>query len=222
MCASGLKKATLGKGWIFFLGTEIFPLYCISRRLQLQFILPAEHQRLVKYPLLLENLAKQTEAAANEDGRQEDEASLEEVKVIRRCVDRTREILESIDRRVHEAQNIQKLVEIQRNLDTSGLEKLPDSQICQEYRVSRRDKMYVRGSICTLSWKKSPFLPLPPWVISLLHTRPPTHEFAKFCLQGHIRSQIEVEKLSIGMPGLARPSPSLWVSYDSFVCEPVE
>lgn len=153
MCASGLKKATLGKGWIFFLGTEIFPLYCISRRLQLQFILPAEHQRLVKYPLLLENLAKQTEAAANEDGRQEDEASLEEVKVIRRCVDRTREILESIDRRVHEAQNIQKLVEIQRNLDTSGLEKLPDSQICQEYRVSRRDKMY---EVFVLSRGKNP------------------------------------------------------------------
>merc|ERR1719310_1767758 len=31
------------------------------RRLQLQSILPCEHQRLVKYPLLLEQIAKHTE-----------------------------------------------------------------------------------------------------------------------------------------------------------------
>ena len=31
------------------------------RRLQLQAMLPAEHQRLVKYPLMLEQLAKQCE-----------------------------------------------------------------------------------------------------------------------------------------------------------------
>ena len=33
-----------------------------------------------------------------------------------------------------EAQNIQRLAEIQRNLDTSGLEKNPDNPICTEYR----------------------------------------------------------------------------------------
>jgi hypothetical protein len=47
---------------------------------------------------------------------------------------RSREILESIDKQVAEAQNIQKLLEIQRNLDTSGLDKMSDSQICMEYR----------------------------------------------------------------------------------------
>jgi hypothetical protein len=51
-------------------------------------------------------------------------------------VDRTREILESIDRQVAEAQNVQRLSEIQKNLDTSGLEKMGDSQICAEYRVN--------------------------------------------------------------------------------------
>ena len=54
---------------------------------------------------------------------------------MKRCVDRTREILESIDRQVAEAQNIQRLAEIQRFLDTTGLEKMPDSAICAEYRV---------------------------------------------------------------------------------------
>ncbi len=116
---------------------------------QLHAILPAEHQRLVKYPLLLEQLAKQTKqhssSSANasnanedstEDGDQGVESSSSELSTVRRCVDRTRSILESIDRRVAEAQNAQRLEEIQRNLDTSGLEKMPDSNVCQEYRVS--------------------------------------------------------------------------------------
>ena len=91
-----------------------------------------EHQRLVKYPLLLEQLAKQCD---KED---------EEFAKVRRCVDRSREILESIDKQVAEAQNIQRLAEIQRNLDTSGLEKMPDSPICAEYRVRFLFFKYVR------------------------------------------------------------------------------
>ncbi len=111
------------------------------RRLQLHAILPAEHQRLVKYPLLLEQLAKQTKdtaASANSvpDGDADESVATSELSVVRRCQERTREILECIDRRVAEAQNVQRLAEIQRNLDTSGLEKMPDSTICQEYRVS--------------------------------------------------------------------------------------
>ena len=94
------------------------------RRLEVQSLLPLEHQRLVKYPLLLENLAKQCDKDS------------EEYAQVRRCVDRSREILESIDRQVAEAQNKQRLEEIQRNLDTSQLEKWPDSPICAEYRVN--------------------------------------------------------------------------------------
>ena len=101
------------------------------RRLQLQSILPCEHQRLVKYPLLLEQLAKQcTKKQSTEDLSTDSEAS-----VVLSCVDRTRDILESIDKQVAEAQNIQRLAEIQGNLDTSGLDKVPESSICQEYRV---------------------------------------------------------------------------------------
>ena len=48
---------------------------------------------------------------------------------------RSREILDTIDKLVAMAQNSQKLVDIQRNLDTSGLEKMGvDDPICKEYR----------------------------------------------------------------------------------------
>ena len=94
------------------------------RRLGLEALLPVEHQRLVKYPLLLDQLAKQCDKES------------EEFAKVRRCVDRSREILDSIDKQVAEAQNIQRLAEIQRNLDASGLEKMPESPITNEYRVS--------------------------------------------------------------------------------------
>ena len=80
----------------------------------------------MKYPLLLEQLLKQCDK----------ESDAEEYNIVKRCVDRTREILESIDRQVAEAQNIQSLAEIQKCLDTTGLEKMSDSPICAEYRVS--------------------------------------------------------------------------------------
>ena len=48
---------------------------------------------------------------------------------------RTREILDSIDKEVAEAQNKRKLEELQRNLDTSGLEKLgQENQVFIDYR----------------------------------------------------------------------------------------
>ena len=48
---------------------------------------------------------------------------------------RTREILDNIDKLVAMAQNSQKLVDIQRNLDTAGLEKMGlEDPICREYR----------------------------------------------------------------------------------------
>lgn len=100
-------------------------------------MLPVEHQRLVKYPLLItallkETLGKHAEETTNEGDLEEGETDGE---YYRKCFKRTKEILESIDRRVAEAMNLQRMHEIQRNLDTSGLEKMPDSPICAEYRV---------------------------------------------------------------------------------------
>ena len=157
------------------------------RRLQLQAILPAEHQRLVKYPLMLETLAKQCEKGKPAKGKKQDDASSSkdststhpnergdgsgddvptdrasksstatsatdvpkspstedrdnsafvESTFVKKYVERTREIVDTIDKQVAEAQNIQRLAEIQQNLDLSGLEKFPDSPISIEYRVS--------------------------------------------------------------------------------------
>ena len=82
------------------------------RRLQLQSLLPCVHTRLVKYPLLLERVL-----AATPRHQPEWEA-------VRAATERTKEILESIDRLVAQQQNLQKLAEMQAGLDTNGLDKL--------------------------------------------------------------------------------------------------
>ena len=95
------------------------------RRLQLQSILPVEHQRLVKYPLLLTQIKKHCDEDEDRD----------EYDQVTEATSRTKEILDSIDKQVAEAQNKQKMEEIQRCLDTQGLEKLgPDTPVCVEYR----------------------------------------------------------------------------------------
>lgn len=96
------------------------------RRLQLQALLPMEHQRLVKYPLLVSQLLKRSSEICDKT----------ELDILQNCQERTRVILDNIDRRVAQAQNIHKMAEIQKNLDTTGLEKFPDSSICKEFRVS--------------------------------------------------------------------------------------
>ena len=93
------------------------------RRLKLEDMLAWEHQRLVKYPLLLKEISKHME---------ERDAEYELIKEVEA---RTKEILENIDKQVAEAQNIRKLEEIQQHLDTSGLEKLgPENRVCVDYR----------------------------------------------------------------------------------------
>ena len=93
------------------------------RRLQLQSMLAWEHHRLVKYPLLLQQIMKYTA----EDSP--------EMDIVKEVLARTKEILNSIDKEVAEAQNKRNLEELQRSLDTSGLEKMgPDNPVFMEYR----------------------------------------------------------------------------------------
>jgi hypothetical protein len=97
------------------------------RRLQLQSILPMEHQRLVKYPLLLEQISKHYVEGQVDTG---------ELELVKEATARTKEILDNIDKQVAEAQNKRKLEDVQRNLDTSGLEKMgPDNPVNIEYRT---------------------------------------------------------------------------------------
>nr|XP_055066059.1 rho guanine nucleotide exchange factor 1b isoform X2 [Misgurnus anguillicaudatus] len=107
------------------------------RRLQLKDIIPIEMQRLTKYPLLLENIAKNTE----------DE---EEKSNITQAAECCRRILNHVNEEVKLMENMLILKEYQRRLDTSGLK--PSNDLYTEYKnidLSTR-KMLFEGP---LTWR---------------------------------------------------------------------
>ena len=84
--------------------------------------------RLTKYPLLFENLAKYTE----ED--------TEELVSVLRAVERSKEILNHVNQAVREAEDYQRLADIQRRLEKSGFDKLDhpmagECKVCGSYLV---------------------------------------------------------------------------------------
>ncbi|XP_045595690.2 rho guanine nucleotide exchange factor 12 isoform X4 [Procambarus clarkii] len=83
------------------------------RRLQLKDMLPAIFQRLSKYPLFMESLLAYTDSTVQP----------EEYDQISRALERAREILAFVNTAVQEAENSQRLTEIQRKLDQSSLTK---------------------------------------------------------------------------------------------------
>ena len=94
----------------------------VCRRLQLKDIIPTAMQRLTKYPLLLESLAKYTQPRS------------EEMTLVRKCLERSREILNKVNQAIKEAENYNRLVDIQRRLDKSAFEK-SDHAIANELKV---------------------------------------------------------------------------------------
>uniref|UniRef100_A0A1A7WW15 Rho guanine nucleotide exchange factor (GEF) 12b n=2 Tax=Iconisemion striatum TaxID=60296 RepID=A0A1A7WW15_9TELE len=110
----------------------------MCRRLQLKDIIPVEMQRVTKYPLLLENIAKYTE-----DGEEK-----EKVKKAGKCC---KNILNHVNQAVKEAENKQRLEEHQRRLDVSSL-KQSENPVILELRnldLTKR-KMVHEGP---LFWK---------------------------------------------------------------------
>jgi hypothetical protein len=81
--------------------------------------------RLTKYPLLFENLAKYTE----ED--------TEELISVLRAVERSKEILNHVNQAVREAEDIQRLSDIQKRLDKSGFEKV-EHPMASEFKVCEK------------------------------------------------------------------------------------
>uniref|UniRef100_H3CRZ0 Rho guanine nucleotide exchange factor (GEF) 1 n=1 Tax=Tetraodon nigroviridis TaxID=99883 RepID=H3CRZ0_TETNG len=107
------------------------------RRLQLKDIIPIEMQRLTKYPLLLENIAKNTE----------DPAEKERIQQSAECC---RKILNHVNEEVKVMENLLSLKEYQRKLDTSGLK--PSIELYTEYKnldLTQR-KMLYEGPV---TWK---------------------------------------------------------------------
>ncbi|XP_034029897.1 rho guanine nucleotide exchange factor 1b isoform X2 [Thalassophryne amazonica] len=107
------------------------------RRLQLKDIIPIEMQRLTKYPLLLENIAKNTENAAEKER-------------IQQSAECCRKILNHVNEEVKVMENLLTLKDYQRRLDTSGLR--PSNELYTEYRNIdlTQKKMLYEGP---LTWR---------------------------------------------------------------------
>ncbi|XP_030076219.1 rho guanine nucleotide exchange factor 12 isoform X2 [Microcaecilia unicolor] len=110
----------------------------LCRRLQLKDIIPTEMQRLTKYPLLLDNIAKYSDRP-------------EEKEKVKKAADCCRQILNYVNHAVKEAENKQRLEDYQRRLDFSYLKQAEDPML-DEFRnldLTKR-KMIHEGP---LTWK---------------------------------------------------------------------
>ncbi|XP_067293909.1 rho guanine nucleotide exchange factor 12 isoform X3 [Pseudorasbora parva] len=108
------------------------------RRLQLKDIIPVETQRLTKYPLLLENIAKCTEDPEERDK-------------VKRAGECCRKILTHVNQEVKEAENKQRLEDYQRRLDLSSLKQSENPMIAEFKNLDlTKRKMVHEGP---LFWK---------------------------------------------------------------------
>ncbi|XP_022252947.1 uncharacterized protein LOC106468289 isoform X2 [Limulus polyphemus] len=92
----------------------------LCRRLQLKDIIAAGFQRLTKYPLLLENIAKYTPQNSEEHRR------------LLQAVQCSKQILAHVNQAVKESENEHRLGELQKKMDRSAFEKV-EAPIVQAY-----------------------------------------------------------------------------------------
>ncbi|KPP76217.1 rho guanine nucleotide exchange factor 12-like [Scleropages formosus] len=110
----------------------------LCRRLQLKDIIPVEMQRLTKYPLLLESIAKYTDDA-------------EEKEKVKRAGECCRKILNYVNQAVKESENKQRLEDYQRRLDLSSLKQSENTLIAEFKNLDLTKKKMVHEG--PLSWK---------------------------------------------------------------------
>ncbi|XP_077313498.1 rho guanine nucleotide exchange factor 12 isoform X4 [Lithobates pipiens] len=110
----------------------------LCRRLQLKDIIPTEMQRLTKYPLLLDNIAKYSDQP-------------EEKRKVKKAAEHCRTILNHVNQAVQEAENKQRLEDYQRRLDLSYLKpgEYPMIDELRNLDLTKR-KMFHEGP---LAWK---------------------------------------------------------------------
>ncbi|KAF3422016.1 hypothetical protein E2986_12046 [Frieseomelitta varia] len=114
----------------------------LCRRLQLKDHILTGMLRLTKYPLLFENLAKYTP-----DSNEKERAA------VLRSLDRSKEILSCVNQAVREAEDYQRLAEIQRTIDRSAFDKF-DHPTVQEFKnldITKR-KLIYEGP---LQWRRT-------------------------------------------------------------------
>ena len=112
----------------------------LCRRLQLKDILPTAMQRLTKYPLLLDSLAKCTEPQS------------EEMASVGRSLELSREILNKVNQAIKDADNYKRLAKIERRLDKSALEKVghPIADELKNFELTKH-RLVHEGP---LTWRK--------------------------------------------------------------------
>ncbi|XP_062341033.1 rho guanine nucleotide exchange factor 12 isoform X2 [Osmerus eperlanus] len=110
----------------------------LCRRLQLKDIIPVEMQRLTKYPLLLESIAKYTD-------------DTEERDKVKRAGECCRKILNYVNQAVKEAENKLRLEDYQRRLDLSSLKQSENPMISEFKNLDLTKKKMVHEG--PLSWK---------------------------------------------------------------------
>ncbi|KAM4628088.1 rho guanine nucleotide exchange factor 12 isoform 2-T2 [Polymixia lowei] len=110
----------------------------LCRRLQLKDIIPVEMQRLTKYPLLLDNIAKCTDNVVEKD----------KVKQAGECC---RKILNHVNQAVKESEDKQKLEDYQRRLDLSSLKQTDNPMILEFKNLDLTKRTMVHEG--PLSWK---------------------------------------------------------------------
>ncbi|NXX13061.1 ARHGB factor, partial [Podargus strigoides] len=93
------------------------------RRLQLKDLIISEMQRLTKYPLLLENIIKHTEAGTSEQEK------------LCRARDQCRDILKHVNEAVKRAENRHRLEGYQKRLDATSLERT-SNPLAAEFKVT--------------------------------------------------------------------------------------
>ncbi|XP_069470436.1 rho guanine nucleotide exchange factor 12 isoform X2 [Ambystoma mexicanum] len=110
----------------------------LCRRLQLKDFIPTEMQRLTKYPLLLDNIAKYSDRP-------------DEKEKVKNAADHCRQILHCVNQAVKEAEHKQHLEDYQRRLDLSNL-KQSECPMLDEYKTLdlTKKKMIHEGH---LTWK---------------------------------------------------------------------
>ncbi|KAK7926010.1 hypothetical protein WMY93_008320 [Mugilogobius chulae] len=110
----------------------------LCRRLQLKDIIPVEMQRLTKYPLLLDNIAKYTD-------------ELEERRKVKKAAECCKKILNHLNQAVKEAENTQRLKEYQRRLDLSSLKPNENPVVLEVKNLDLTKKKLIHEG--PLSWK---------------------------------------------------------------------
>ncbi|XP_018377345.1 PREDICTED: rho guanine nucleotide exchange factor 12 isoform X3 [Trachymyrmex cornetzi] len=114
----------------------------LCRRLQLKDHILTGMLRLTKYPLLFENLAKYTP-----NNNEKEKAA------ILRSLERSKEVLSRVNQAVKEAEDHQRLTEIQRTIDRSAFDKF-DHPTVQEFKnldITKR-KLIYEGP---LQWRRT-------------------------------------------------------------------